>query len=804
MQLGLRLCVFAIILVFVSAPAHAQTYQYDERGRIVRAVYTDCSTVRYFYDAAGNRAERIVLAGDGSCNNNQAPIAADDVITMAPGEVGLFDLLAAHASVYADADPDGDPVRIVSVEQGSIPTTPAGELGVQLQDDRSQVQITASDQAGSYDFSYRIEDSFGLTDEALVLVEVASDTSGPTDNPPGTDDCPPLLLSDGLAAVKRDALGVFHTVEAQDQIRSPLSGCVLTDEQENSLSYAIADGGVLSGFLSLDETTGELSLIQNVPDGIAGDYGVVEIDIQVEDPDSNSLEYALQIMVLPINRSETVIARNNYRYIWVGDSVKFDVTFDDFDGIGEGLNLQSVRVLSGAGAASIDAASNKIRFNAPSHADVTRMRYCVQNTISVEDCAFFTVTTQDPGEMPPVARPDDFEFLLGESQYVLNVLENDFSYSNSALSIIDFGEFNEFEVSISGDGKSLILDNVSSIGEFSFSYTIQDEESRQASSEVDIEFKERTIQANADFFGMRPGRTRTFAPLENDYNPAGLDLYLTDVNAVSALCIEDEFPELCDASDFITNLSHGAEEFSISVNSAVGLVQLSLNYVVSDGVSIETGVIRVAVGESYNDPPVAVLDEISLLPDTDYYIDVVANDYDLNGDSIRILDFESLNDCAGAEQGNGTQIFVQASNSECSVDFNYLLSDRHGGETVATLRVNVLSADVEPPVARRDSFGYTLNVPQTVSVLDNDIDGNGSGLELIGVSEANVRCIEISEDFILGDVDCAPYDVEIEASGNDVIFEMRSSQYPDMVSFYYEIKDGLGLRSTASVSAYAQ
>ena len=37
------------------------------------------------------------------------------------------------------------------------------------------------------------------------------------------------------------------------------------------------------------------------------------------------------------------------------------------------------------------------------------------------------MTTQDPDEMPPVAQSDEFEFLLGESQYVLNVLENDFS-----------------------------------------------------------------------------------------------------------------------------------------------------------------------------------------------------------------------------------------------------------------------------------------------------------------------------------------------------------------------------------------
>jgi hypothetical protein len=81
--------------------------------------YSDCSTIRYFYDASGNRTERIVLAGDGSCAGNQAPVAADDAISMEPGATGLFDLLAVHGSGSADDDPDDDDIRIVSVSQGT-------------------------------------------------------------------------------------------------------------------------------------------------------------------------------------------------------------------------------------------------------------------------------------------------------------------------------------------------------------------------------------------------------------------------------------------------------------------------------------------------------------------------------------------------------------------------------------------------------------------------------------------------------------------------------------------------------------
>ncbi|MBL4544514.1 MAG: hypothetical protein JKP95_00925 [Oceanicaulis sp.] len=178
MLLGLRLCVVAIILAFVSSPAYAQSYQYDERGRLIRATYSDCSTIRYFYDASGNRTERIVLAGDGSCAGNQAPVVVDDVITMAPGAMGLFNLLGANGGA-ADSDPNGDVIRLVSVTQGMLPPTPSGALSVQIQSDREHVRIVAPAAEGAYQFSYVIEDALGLTDLGSVIVTVSGASDGP-------------------------------------------------------------------------------------------------------------------------------------------------------------------------------------------------------------------------------------------------------------------------------------------------------------------------------------------------------------------------------------------------------------------------------------------------------------------------------------------------------------------------------------------------------------------------------------------------------------------------------------------------
>ena len=217
-----RLLAFWALFVVCVSQAAAQSYDYDERGRLERVTYSDCSTIRYFYDASGNRTERIVLAGDGSCAGNQAPLASDDVITMAPGATGLFDLLAAHGSGSADDDPDDDDIRIVSVTQGTVPQSPSGALGVQLQDDRRQVRITAPSSNGSYAFSYEIEDALGLTDQAAVSLVVQQATQN-------------------LAPVANDDEGAQFTVRAGTTVALPV---VVNDTDENPNALSIVEGSV--------------------------------------------------------------------------------------------------------------------------------------------------------------------------------------------------------------------------------------------------------------------------------------------------------------------------------------------------------------------------------------------------------------------------------------------------------------------------------------------------------------------------------------------------------------------------------
>ncbi len=149
--------VMAAVLgsVCIAFPAVAQTYTYDELGRVTTVLQPSGSqkTV-YTYDSADNRLE----AATFNPANEHSPVANSDTLGAINGVAATFDPRGN------DSDPDGDSLYIVSVgtpSHGSASFTTT-----------SVTYTPARGYTGSDSFSYTIADGKGGTATATITASV--------------------------------------------------------------------------------------------------------------------------------------------------------------------------------------------------------------------------------------------------------------------------------------------------------------------------------------------------------------------------------------------------------------------------------------------------------------------------------------------------------------------------------------------------------------------------------------------------------------------------------------------------------
>ncbi|MHB0878097.1 MAG: Ig-like domain-containing protein, partial [Anaerolineae bacterium] len=104
------------------------------------------------------------------------PLAVDDDFALVAGEAATLAVLAN------DADPDGDPLTVVAVTQGTGGTVAIAPGGGAV------IYTAAAGFSGSDSFSYTVGDGYGGTDVATVAVTVAA----PAPTPLPTDEPTPL------------------------------------------------------------------------------------------------------------------------------------------------------------------------------------------------------------------------------------------------------------------------------------------------------------------------------------------------------------------------------------------------------------------------------------------------------------------------------------------------------------------------------------------------------------------------------------------------------------------------------------
>ena len=165
--------------------------------------------------------------------------------------------------------------------------------------------------------------------------------------------------------------------------------------------------------------------------------------------------------------------------------------------------------------------------------------------------------------------------------------------------------------------------------------------------------------------------------------------------------------------------------------------QDSFTFTVTDPSSAVSSPATVSITvTNVNDAPVTTADGITTQEDVPVTVPVLANDTDVDGDSLSVT-LVSCGNGAGAVINPDKSITVTpAANFNGPITCTYTVDDGHGGTTTGQLTVTVNAVN-DLPVTAPDAATTPEDVPATVNVLGNDTDADGDSLSVTQVSCGN-------------------------------------------------------------------
>ena len=303
------------------------------------------------------------------------------------------------------------------------------------------------------------------------------------------------------------------------------------------------------------------------------------------------------------------------------------------------------------------------------------LRNPVQHKRTVDYYRFQTETTTETlGPVvflnsAPVAVDDSYVISQNSSGNVLDVLANDSDVDQDNLIIESVSGAANGIVTISGD-RLLYTPNAGFVGVDTFTYVISDGE-ENASATVTVEVFNGPPIAVDDALVAARGQVNRLDVLANDTDPDGDELSIVAVtNPMSGSAFIDG-----------DRVGYTAPDGFMGTDTFM--------YTVADGNSNEsTATVTVTVD---NDAPVAVDDEGSTSKNTAVVVDVLANDFDPNGDELTVIS-------AGPQDTGFGTVEVLADNRILYTPhpdwwggdvFQYTISDGLGGTDTATVTLTI-------------------------------------------------------------------------------------------------------------------
>ncbi|HKV09169.1 MAG TPA: Ig-like domain-containing protein, partial [Thermoanaerobaculia bacterium] len=199
-------------------------------------------------------------------------------------------------------------------------------------------------------------------------------------------------------------------------------------------------------------------------------------------------------------------------------------------------------------------------------------------------------------------------------------------------------------------------------------------------------------------------------------------------------------------------------------------------YEVSDGLLSDFGTLQVFI-TPVNDPPTAAGNSATVPEDSSVLINVLANDSDVDGDTLSIASFTQGTKGSVSASG-GSLLYTPNPNANGADSFTYTIEDPSGATATATVSVTITAVN-DPPVATADSFTINEDGGTGLAVLANDFDVDGDSLTISAVTQGSHGSV-----------------TRLATS----VFYIPVTNYFGTDSFTYTVSDGKGGTATATVS----
>lgn len=256
-------------------------------------------------------------------------------------------------------------------------------------------------------------------------------------------------------------------------------------------------------------------------------------------------------------------------------------------------------------------------------------------------------------------------------------------------------------------------------------FTYQNQLSQQseiAANELILELINRyPVAGNDTYTIIEDASQATFTVRDNDNDSDnGQSLFVQAINSVSS-------------GGTVTIASGGANIVYQPLANFFGTE--TVTYTISDGAGgIDTANVEFTVTPTPDDPT-AVNDTATVNEDSSVIVNVMANDADVDGDTISVVSADATNGTVSIN-ANGSLLYTPTANFNGPATITYTISDGNGAQDNASVNVNVVQVNDLPVVS---GFASTVEEDAIVSinVLSGASDSDGDVLSVSNVSASD-------------------------------------------------------------------